>query len=84
MERFGKNYLEERNLVARWPQPVPAVVNLLFTLAIFQYVRGRFEFSEFANPKMAERFLILIGQNIQKEGITTAFTNNLFDGSRKS
>jgi G3E family GTPase len=51
---------------------------------LFQYVRGRFEFSEFANPKMSERFLILIGQNIQKEGITAAFANNLFDVNRKS
>ena len=51
---------------------------------IFQYVRGRFEFSEFTNPKISERFLILIGQDIQKEWIDTAFTNDLFDVNRKS
>jgi len=35
MEDFGKNYLEERKLVKRWNGPVPALVCLLFTLAIF-------------------------------------------------
>lgn len=34
---------------------------------LFQYVRGRFEFSEFNNPKVKERFLIFIGQYLQKE-----------------
>ncbi|MDR1708163.1 MAG: hypothetical protein LBS70_00375 [Candidatus Accumulibacter sp.] len=29
------SYLEERKLVKRWPGPVPALVNLAFTLAIF-------------------------------------------------
>ena len=33
---------------------------------LFQYVGGRYEFSEFNNPKMPNRFLILIGQNIRK------------------
>jgi G3E family GTPase len=33
----------------------------------FQYVGGRFEFSEFNNPKMSDRFLVLIGQNMHKE-----------------
>ena len=33
---------------------------------LFQYVGGRFEFSEFNNPKMPDRFLILIGQYIRK------------------
>ena len=33
---------------------------------LFQYVGGHFEFSEFNNPKMAERFLILIGKDIRK------------------
>jgi G3E family GTPase len=33
---------------------------------LFQYVGGRFEFSEFNNPKMPERFLILIGQDFRK------------------
>jgi len=51
---------------------------------LFQYVRGRFEFSEFSNPNMPERFLILIGQNIQKEGIAAAFADHLWDGNRKS
>jgi len=32
---------------------------------LFQYVGGRFEFSEFNNLKMSDRFLILIGQDIQ-------------------
>jgi len=35
MEKFGTNYLEERKLVERWPQPIPAIVALLFTLIIF-------------------------------------------------
>ncbi|WP_321416321.1 hypothetical protein [uncultured Desulfobacter sp.] len=35
MERFGEGYLEERRLVKRWAGPVPAVVSLVFTLAIF-------------------------------------------------
>jgi len=42
---------------------------------LFQYVGGRFEFSEFNNPKISDRFLILIGQNIQKGA-------ELFDWSR--
>jgi len=33
---------------------------------LFQYVGGRFEFSEFNNPKMSDRFLVLIGQDIKK------------------
>lgn len=35
MERYGEHYLEERRLVKRWPQPMAAIVSLLFTLAIF-------------------------------------------------
>ncbi len=35
MEKFGTNYLEERKLVTRWPQPIPAIVNLVFTLILF-------------------------------------------------
>ncbi len=35
MDRFGTHYLEERNLVKRWPQPIPAIVALVFTLVIF-------------------------------------------------
>jgi len=45
---------------------------------LLQYVRGRFEFSEFNNSKLSERFLILIGQDIQKEPINKAFGNCLF------
>jgi len=37
---------------------------------LFQYVNGRSEISEFNNPKMRERFLTLIGQDIQKESIS--------------
>jgi G3E family GTPase len=33
---------------------------------LFQYVGGRFELCEFNNPKMPDRFLVLIGQDIQK------------------
>ena len=35
MEKFGENYLEERKLVKRWPGPVPALVSLALTLAVF-------------------------------------------------
>jgi hypothetical protein len=35
MERFGGGYLEERKLVQRWPQPIPAIVALVVTLAVF-------------------------------------------------
>jgi AAT family amino acid transporter len=35
MERFGTGYLEERKLVQRWPQPIPAIVALVLTLAVF-------------------------------------------------
>jgi G3E family GTPase len=34
---------------------------------LLQYVGGRFEFSEFNNPKMPDRFLILIGQDMPKD-----------------
>jgi len=34
-ERFGTRYLEERKLVKRWSGPIPAIVALVFTLAIF-------------------------------------------------
>ncbi|MEE4265811.1 MAG: GTP-binding protein [Desulfobacteraceae bacterium] len=33
---------------------------------LFQYVGGRYEFSEFNNPNMPERFLVLIGQDLKK------------------
>ena len=35
MEKFGTNYLEERKLVKRWEGPIPGIVSLVFTLAIF-------------------------------------------------
>lgn len=41
---------------------------------LFQYVGGRFEFSEFNNPKMSDRFLILIGQNIPTKTIDAIFS----------
>jgi len=34
-EKFGTGYLEERKLVKRWAGPIPAIVALVFTLAIF-------------------------------------------------
>jgi G3E family GTPase len=40
---------------------------------LFQYVGGRFEFSEFNNPRMPDRFLILIGQNIEEDSINSIF-----------
>lgn len=36
---------------------------------LFQYVGGRYELAEFNNPKMEDRFLVLIGQDFQKEWI---------------
>jgi AAT family amino acid transporter len=35
VERFGQGYLEERKLVKRWPQPIPACVALVLSLAVF-------------------------------------------------
>jgi AAT family amino acid transporter len=35
MERYGMGYLEERKLIKRWPQPIPALVALVLTLAVF-------------------------------------------------
>lgn len=35
MERFGEGYLEERKLVKRWSGPIPALVSLVLTLAVF-------------------------------------------------
>ena len=49
------------------------------TSLLFQYVGGRFEFSEFNNPNMTDRFLILIGQDIQKESIEAVFSDRLVD-----
>ena len=45
---------------------------------LFQYVGGRFEFSEFNNPKMTDRFIILIGQDIQKESMASLFSDRIF------
>lgn len=45
---------------------------------LFQYVNGRFEFSEFSNPKMQERFLTLVGQHIYGEsGAVSDFLHNI-------
>ena len=35
MERLGTNYLEGRKLIKRWPGPIPAIVTLIFTCALF-------------------------------------------------
>ena len=35
MENGTISYLEERKLVKRWCGPMPALVNLVFTLVIF-------------------------------------------------
>lgn len=35
MEDYERNYLEERKLVKRWKGPIPAIVSLVFTLAVF-------------------------------------------------
>jgi|LGVF01.2.fsa_nt_gb G3E family GTPase len=43
---------------------------------VFQYVGGRFEFSEFNNPNLSERFIILIGQDIQKKSIDSVLNNH--------
>jgi len=42
---------------------------------LFQYVGGRFELSEFNNPNLTDRFLIFIGQDLQKELIESAFSD---------
>lgn len=57
---------------------------LAFVLLILIINFSLFPKGLFFCPKLSERFLILIGQNIQKEGIATAFNNNLFDVNRKS
>lgn len=44
---------------------------------LFQYVGGRYEFSEFDNPKMSDRFLILIGQNIKNETIESVLYSHI-------
>ena len=44
---------------------------------LFQYVGGRFELSEYNNPKMRDRFLTLIGQNIEKESINAIFDKHI-------
>ena len=48
------------------------------TPLLFQYVGGRFEFSEFNNPKMTDRFIIIIGQDIHKESITSVLDDRIF------
>ncbi|MGA7143176.1 MAG: GTP-binding protein [Desulfobacterales bacterium] len=44
---------------------------------LFQYVGGRFEFSEFNNPNVQDRFLIFIGQDLQKDLIDSFFDDRL-------
>lgn len=43
---------------------------------LFQNVGGRFEFSEFNNPNLTDRFIILIGQDIQKESINLVLNSH--------
>ena len=45
---------------------------------LFQYVGGRFEFSEFNNPNVRDRFLIFIGQDLQKDLIDFFFDERLY------
>jgi G3E family GTPase len=45
---------------------------------LFQYVRGRFEFSEFNNPNVQDRFLIFIGQYLQRDLIDSFFGDRLY------
>ncbi len=35
VERYGDGYLEERNLVQRWPTPIPQILNLILLGALF-------------------------------------------------
>ncbi|MBB4264926.1 hypothetical protein [Roseospira visakhapatnamensis] len=35
MERYGEGYLEERNLVQRWPSPIPQILNLVLLAGLF-------------------------------------------------
>jgi AAT family amino acid transporter len=35
MERYGDGYLEQRNLVQRWPSPIPQILNLVLLGALF-------------------------------------------------
>jgi G3E family GTPase len=39
------------------------------TSLVFQYVAGRYEFSEFRNPVITDRFLVIIGQNLPQDDI---------------
>jgi G3E family GTPase len=48
---------------------------------LFQYVRGRFELSEFNNPNVQDRFLIFIGQYLQKDLIDAYFGDRLYGKS---
>jgi G3E family GTPase len=62
---------------------IKGVVNLADTgkPMLFQYVRGRFEFSEFNNPNVRDRFLIFIGQDLQKDLIDAYFGDRLYGNS---
>ena len=42
---------------------------------VVQYVAGRYEFSEFTNPHVAERFLIFIGQDLDGKRLERLFAN---------
>ena len=48
---------------------------------LFQYVRGRFEFSEFNKPNVQDRFLIFIGQDLQKDLIDSFFGDRLYSNN---
>ena len=62
---------------------IKGVVDLTDTgkAMLFQYVRGRFEFSEFNNPNVQDRFLIFIGQYLQKDLIDASFGDRLYGNS---
>ncbi len=49
---------------------------------LFQYVAGRYEFSEFYNPNLSDRFLILIGQGIHEKSIASDFKKRILDSCR--
>lgn len=43
------------------------------TPVVVQYVGGRYELSEFRNPNVSERFLVFIGQGMDREGLERLF-----------
>ncbi len=62
------SFVEAMKTIPRGVFRVKGVVDFTDTdkSQLFQYVGGRYEFSEFNNPNMSDRFLVLIGQNISK------------------